>query len=208
MPGPSSGKTSSKPATHQVHTSFRVGHSGKNQPQAGTQGLIAPGNAGASRGPLQVSVTILATGAAGRRKRARRRTGRRQPILVIGCEDLRRRRQRQHDQCENMLISGTSLASSPRQRAHCPSRRLAKKTAHLFIAGSRTMTSTTVGRRYPGGSRLKAASTVSTRRAPERRSLTSTVPAATPRGPTMICSGKPIRSIVANLTPCNSSRSS
>jgi hypothetical protein len=41
-----------------------------------------------------------------------------------------------------------------------------------------------------------------------RRFLTSRVPAATPRGPTISCHGRPIKSIVANLAPGDSSRSS
>ena len=43
---------------------------------------------------------------------------------------------------------------------------------------------------------------------PVARRFSSTVPAAAPRGPTMICQGWPMRSASANLTPARSARSS
>ena len=45
-------------------------------------------------------------------------------------------------------------------------------------------------------------------RSPVARRFSSTLPAAAPRGPTMICHGCPIRSASANLAPARSSRSS
>ena len=56
--------------------------------------------------------------------------------------------------------------------------------------------------------RATAASTLSSSFAPCPRRLTSTVPAATPLGPTTTCHGTPIRSAVANFAPPRSSRSS
>ena len=54
----------------------------------------------------------------------------------------------------------------------------------------------------------KADSTLSSCRSPDERRLSSTVPAAIPRGPTISCQGKPIISIVASFAPPRSSRSS
>ena len=53
-----------------------------------------------------------------------------------------------------------------------------------------------------------ALSMLSSSFSPVARRLSSTVPAAIPRGPTMTCHGRPIRSIEPNLTPPRSSRSS
>src|SRR5512132_3691418 len=46
-----------------------------------------------------------------------------------------------------------------------------------------------------------ASSALSSRRSPVRRDFTSTLPNFAPLGPTMICRGRPIRSISANFTP-------
>ena len=53
-----------------------------------------------------------------------------------------------------------------------------------------------------------ADSTLSSCFSPVSRFLSSTVPAATPRGPTMICHGSPMRSMDASFAPPRSSRSS
>src|SRR5579883_594141 len=55
---------------------------------------------------------------------------------------------------------------------------------------------------------LNAASGESSSRLPVLRSLSSTTPWARPRGPTVSCQGRPIRSMVANFAPGDSSRSS
>src|SRR5689334_9320369 len=49
-----------------------------------------------------------------------------------------------------------------------------------------------------------AASGATSNRSAVARRLSSTVPLARPRGPTTSCHGKPIRSIVENLTPARS----
>ena len=53
-----------------------------------------------------------------------------------------------------------------------------------------------------------ASSMVSSSFSPVRRFLSSTVPAASPRGPRISCHGRPMRSIEPSLTPPRSSRSS
>src|SRR5689334_20537851 len=53
-----------------------------------------------------------------------------------------------------------------------------------------------------------ALSMLSSSRSPVERRFNSTVPAATPRGPTITCQGSPIRSIEPSFTPPRSSRSS
>src|SRR5437868_13668263 len=58
------------------------------------------------------------------------------------------------------------------------------------------------------GSPASALSMLSSSRSPVERRFNSTVPAAMPRGPTMTCQGRPIRSIEPSLTPPRSSRSS
>src|SRR5260221_5433367 len=55
---------------------------------------------------------------------------------------------------------------------------------------------------------LSAASTGISSLAPVALFLSSTVPLARPRGPRTSCQGKPMRSMVANLAPADSSRSS
>src|SRR5580698_3052301 len=57
-------------------------------------------------------------------------------------------------------------------------------------------------------SACSAASTVSSRRSPLARCLSSTRPPSSPRGPTTNCHGSPIRSILENLAPARSSVSS
>src|SRR6185436_12490367 len=52
------------------------------------------------------------------------------------------------------------------------------------------------------------ASMLNSSRAPVLRFLSSTMPLATPLGPTITCQGRPIRSMSANFTPARSSRSS
>src|SRR4029453_10410047 len=54
----------------------------------------------------------------------------------------------------------------------------------------------------------RADSTLISWRSPDERRLSSTVPAAIPRGPTITCQGSPIRSMVAMFPPPRSSRSS
>src|SRR5438045_6683087 len=53
----------------------------------------------------------------------------------------------------------------------------------------------------------RALSMLSSSRSPVERPFNSTVPAAIPRGPTITCQGRPMRSIDPSLTPPRSSRS-
>ena len=62
-------------------------------------------------------------------------------------------------------------------------------------------------RRRPATRATAAAGDISSA-SPVRRLVSSTVPPLRPRGPTVIRQGRPIRSMVANLAPARSSRSS
>src|SRR5690606_17160495 len=64
------------------------------------------------------------------------------------------------------------------------------------------------GSEHQAVSRAITASGASSRRSPVARRFSSTTPCLTPRGPITACQGSPIRSIVANLAPALSSRSS
>ena len=63
-------------------------------------------------------------------------------------------------------------------------------------------------RREHQASRANADSSEISSRSPVARHLSSTLPLSRPRGPTITCQGRPIRSMSANFTPARSGRSS
>ena len=63
-------------------------------------------------------------------------------------------------------------------------------------------------RRKHQASRANADSSEISSRSPVARHLSSTLPLSRPRGPTITCQGRPIRSMSANFTPARSERSS